>query len=68
MEWKDAIPNARARGDLPGYRNVQLPEVNAMAASLAVMEWRRRTGQYISESPSFLHKFLLEIPAIRTPQ
>ena len=68
LEWKDAIPNASAQGGLPGYRNVQLPEVNAMAASLAVMEWRRRTGQYISESPSFLHKFLLEIPAIRTPQ
>ena len=68
LEWKDAIPNASAQGGLPGYRNVQLPEVNAMAASLAVMEWRRRTGQYVSESPSFLHKFLLEIPAIRTPQ
>lgn len=68
MEWKDAIPNARARGDLPGYRNVQLPEVNAMAASLAVMEWRRRTGQYVSESLSFFHKFLLEIPDLRIPQ
>ena len=68
LEWKDAIPNASAQGGLPGYRNVQLPEVNAMAASLVVMEWRRRTGQYVSESRSFLHKFLLEIPAIRTPQ
>jgi len=67
MEWKDAIPNARARGDLPGYRNVQLPEVNAMAASLAVMEWRRRTGQYTSESDSFLHRFRLEGPRIVTP-
>lgn len=64
MEWKDAIPNARARGDLPGYRNVQLPEVNAMAASLAVMEWRRRTGQYVSKSDSFLHRFRLESPRI----
>ena len=67
MEWKDAIPNARARGDLPGYRNVQLPEVNAMAASLAVMEWRRRTGQYISKSDSFLHRFRLESPRIVVP-
>ena len=67
MEWKYAIPNARARGDLPGYRNVQIPEVNAMAASLAVMEWRRRTGQYISRSDSFLHRFRLEGPRIVVP-
>ena len=66
LDWH-AIPNARVQGGLPGYRNVQLPEVNALAASLAVMEWRRRTGQYVSESSSFLHKFLLEGPAVRTP-
>ena len=58
--WKDAIPNARLDGGAPGYRNVQLPEVNAAAATFAVMEWRRRTGQYVSESPSFYHKFRLE--------
>ena len=64
LAWRDAIPNARVEGDAPGYRNVQLPEVNALAASLAVMEWRRRTGQYVSESSSFLHKFRLETPRI----
>jgi hypothetical protein len=58
--WKDAIPNARVIGNIPGYRNVQLPEVNAAAATFAVMEWHRRTGQYVSKSPSFYHKFLLE--------
>ena len=62
--WKDAIPNARVEGNVPGYRNVQLPEVNALAASLAVMEWRRRTEQYVSKSASFLHKFRLETPRI----
>lgn len=62
--WKNAIPNARVEGNVPGYRNVQLPEVNALAASLAVMEWRRRTEQYVSESTSFLHKFRLETPRI----
>ncbi len=67
MAWKDAIPNARVEGNVPGYRNVQLPEVNALAASLAVMEWRRRTGQYVSKSASFLHKFRLETPSIVTP-
>ena len=65
LAWKDAIPNAKVEGDMPGYRNIQLPEVNALAASLAVMEWRRRTKQYISESASFFHKFLLEKPYIR---
>ena len=67
MAWNDAIPNAKVEGDVPGYRNVQLPEVNALAASLAVMEWRRRTGQYVSKSASFLHKFRLETPSIVTP-
>ena len=64
VAWKDAIPNARVDGNVPGYRNVQLPEVNALAASLAVMEWRRRTKQYVSESASFLHRFRLETPRI----
>ena len=62
--WKEAIPNARVEGNVPGYRNVQLPEVNALAASLAVMEWRRRTEQYVSASTSFLHRFRLETPRI----
>ena len=65
--WKEAIPNARVQGNVPGYRNVQLPEVNALAASLAVMEWRRRTEQYVSESASFLHRFRLETPRIVRP-
>ena len=64
LKWKDAVPNARVHGDHPGYRNVQLPEVNALAAALAVMEWRRRTGQYVSDSTSFLHKFRLETPRV----
>ena len=66
LAWKEAIPNARVEGNVPGYRNVQLPEVNALAASLAVMEWRRRTKQYASKSTSFLHKFRLETPRIFT--
>jgi hypothetical protein len=62
--WKGAIPNASVEGNAPGYRNIQLPEVNALAASLAVMEWRRRTEQYVSESTSFLHKFRIEKPRV----
>ena len=65
--WQDSIPNAKVQGNVPGYRNVQLPEVNAAAATFAIMEWRRRTEQYVSESTSFLHKFRLEKPRIITP-
>lgn len=64
LEWKTAVPNARVIGNRPGYRNVQLPEVNELAAALAVMEWRRQTEQYVSESTSFLHKLRLERPSI----
>ena len=66
MEWRGAIPTSRVHGDFLGYRNVQLPEVNALAASLAVIEWRRRTAQYASKDTSFLHKVRLETPTIRT--
>jgi len=59
-DWERAIPNAHVTGDRPGYRNIQLPEANALAAALAVMEWRRQTGQYVRNTRSFLHKFRLE--------
>ena len=68
LAWEDAIPNAKVEGNVPGYHNVQLPEVNALAASLAVMEWRRRTEQYVSKSAAFLHKFRLETPHIVTAE
>lgn len=64
IKWKDAIPNAKVLGERLGYRNVQLPEVNALAASLAVIEWRRFTKQFTSESSSFIHKFRLEQPRL----
>ncbi len=63
--WRDAIPNAKLDGGAPGYRNVQLPEVNSAAAAFAFMEWRRRTGQYVSETPSFYQKFRLESGSTR---
>ena len=63
--WRDAIPNAKLAGGAPGYRNVQLPEVNAAAATFAVMEWRRLTGQYVSKTPSFYQKFRLESGSTR---
>ena len=66
QDWKTTIPSARIRGAVPGYRNVQLPEINMLAASLAIMEWRRRTKQYASKSSSIVHKFRIESPNIIT--
>ena len=63
-EWERTIPSPKMQGNLPGYCNVQLPEVNSMAASLTVMEWRRQTGQYLSESTPLAHKFKIERPRI----
>ena len=65
QNWKLGIPNARINENYLGYRNIQLPEVNALAASLAVMEWRRHTHQYVPESQSFLHKFRLESASVK---
>ena len=65
--WQRSIPNARVLGNAPGYRNVQVPEANALAASLATMEWRRYTGQYASKSKAFLHKFRLESAKVLWP-
>ena len=59
-DWRWAIPNAQVAGNHLGYRNIQLPEVNALAATLALMEWRRLTKQYVKNTQSFLHKFRLE--------
>jgi len=48
--WREAIPNARLgdAGEADPYRNSQIAELNAMNAALAVMEWRKVTGQFES--------------------
>ena len=50
--WKGDIPNAGIRGAENWYHNVQVPEINALAGAMAVIEWRRRTGQYVDERES----------------
>ena len=63
LEWKDAIPNARVEGNAPGYRNVQLPEVNALAASLGGygVEAPHRSNMFRSRLRSST-RFRLETP------
>ena len=61
-DWQSAIPAPKVTGYAPGYQNVQLPEVNQIAASLAVMMWCSRTGQYAPESTSSYHKMRFAEP------
>ena len=46
-DWRVAIPNAQLSGTpMDEYRNSQIAELNALNAALAVMEWRKMTGQF----------------------
>ena len=47
--WVSAIPDAEIQGGENFYGNTQICEVNALAACLAVMEWRRQSKQYVGE-------------------
>ena len=68
-QWAIVVPSPQLQGDVPGYYNVQLPEVNATAAALAVMEWRRRTGQYaMEESAPNTRKLRLETGRVLSSQ
>ena len=65
--WKVDIPNAGLKGGEALYHNVQVPEINAIAAAFAILEWRRVTNQYRDEQEeSRIAKYLVEENAIRT--
>ena len=66
--WKNDIPNAGIRGAEGIYHNIQLPDVNAMAAVLAIMEWKRVSGQYRGDGESGtprIAKYVVEDGMIR---
>lgn len=45
--WKDSIPNSKLVGEVGNlYENSQICELNALNAALAIVEWRKATGQY----------------------
>lgn len=48
--WSNAIPNATVNGRKSMYQNTQVAEINALAAALAVVEWRKVTGQFVKNS------------------
>ena len=66
--WRSSVPNARLKGGGNVYRNTQLAEVNALAAAMAIGEWRRRTGQYGDErsKEETMAKFRLEDGLVTT--
>ena len=45
--WRESIPNARVNGGESIYKNTQLVEINALAAALAVIKWRKITEQFV---------------------
>ena len=45
--WKISIPNSKLSGEVENlYGNSQICELNALNAALAIVEWRKATGQY----------------------
>ena len=56
--WRDVIPNSQLSGLPKGdYRNSQIAELNALNAALAVIEWRKATGQFSSHKTLEVLKF-----------
>ena len=57
--WREAIPNSHLSdtGGEDAYRNSQIAELNAMSAALAVMEWRKVTGQFESSQDIEILRF-----------
>ena len=56
--WRDVIPNSRLSGTPQDeYRNSQIVELNALNATLAVIEWRKATGQFLSRKTLEVLKF-----------
>ena len=48
--WEQDIPKVGLKGAEDLYHNIQLPEVNSLGAVMAVLEWRRMSGQYQDET------------------
>ena len=56
--WRDVIPNAQLLNPAQDeYRNSQIAELNALNAALAVVEWRKATGQFFSRETIKVLKF-----------
>lgn len=57
--WRVGIPTAQGTGDRE-YYELQLADMGALNAALAVGTWRRHIGQYEEEKKSWLIRYLID--------
>ena len=57
--WRIGIPTAEGAGERD-YYDLQLSDMGALNAALAVGMWRRHIGQYASEEKDWLTRYLIE--------
>ena len=57
--WRQGIPTAQGEGDRE-YYELQLSDMGALNAALAVGTWRRHIGQYEEEKKAWLVRYLID--------
>ena len=57
--WRKAIPTVEGDGQ-DDYRALQLADLGALSAALAVGVWRRHIGQYQEETKDWLTRYVIE--------
>ena len=57
--WRIGVPTAHGSGDVD-YRDLQLADLGALNAALAVGVWRRHIGQYEEETKDWLLRYRIE--------
>ena len=57
--WRIGIPTVEGAGE-KDYYDLQLADMGALNAALAVGTWRRHIGQYEAEEKDWLIRYLME--------
>ena len=58
--WRNAIPTAEGADGAKAYYDLQLADLGALNAALAVGVWRRHIGQYGEEEKDWLTRYSIE--------
>ena len=58
--WRNAIPTAEGAEGAKAYYDLQLADLGALNAALAVGAWRRHIGQYGEEEKDWLTRYSIE--------
>ena len=58
--WRKAIPTAEGAGGAKAYYDLQLADLGALNAALAVGVWRRHIGQYEDDDKDWLIRYWIE--------